>query len=244
MVSTLCVKVFLLCVFWTVTDGASSTAVTGRTGGSVRIRCEYDQRYDNHIKYFCKGVAPGCVDVIWTDSKQKQGRYSLLDNGVSFFLVTIAQLSDADEGVYQCAVDIPWAVDKYTEVYIKVTDGHSTISPTSHPAPSVATAPHPEASSSMPVVFPASAAPASSGPTGSAASSTGFYPVTAVRGRTGPKGSSGFVHFHQVLSAIVALLVVLMVAIIILIILLCVKRDKSADSINLPASMEATSVSP
>ena len=58
--------------------------------------------------------------------KTALARYSLLDNGVSFFLVTIAQLSDADEGVYQCAVDIPWAVDKYTEVYIKVTDGKYT----------------------------------------------------------------------------------------------------------------------
>ncbi|XP_041961286.1 CMRF35-like molecule 8 isoform X5 [Alosa sapidissima] len=234
MGSGLCLKIFLLCSAWIVTDGTSTTEVTGSEGGSVHITWEYNKRYSNNTKYFCKGTPPFCEDMVRTDATHKlviQGRYTLEDNGSDSFQVDIAQLSIEDEGIYQCAVDIPFKIDQYEEVYIDVTD-EATISPTLLPNvtlqhegtafPKLQPTIHPTANSTtdgLEKVFP---------------------------GTSGPKGEPNE-HTPKlvvVLSAIVGLTVVLMVAMLILSIILCVKRAKSSDSINLPAAMETASVGP
>ncbi|XP_041961284.1 CMRF35-like molecule 8 isoform X3 [Alosa sapidissima] len=247
MGSGLCLKIFLLCSAWIVTDGTSTTEVTGSEGGSVHITWEYNKRYSNNTKYFCKGTPPFCEDMVRTDATHKlviQGRYTLEDNGSDSFQVDIAQLSIEDEGIYQCAVDIPFKIDQYEEVYIDVTD-EATISPTLLPNvtlqhedpgtafPKLQPTIHPTANSTtdgLEKVFPGT-----SGPNYTANSTTdGLEKVFP--------GTSG--KLVVVLSAIVGLTVVLMVAMLILSIILCVKRAKSSDSINLPAAMETASVGP
>ncbi|XP_041961283.1 CMRF35-like molecule 8 isoform X2 [Alosa sapidissima] len=255
MGSGLCLKIFLLCSAWIVTDGTSTTEVTGSEGGSVHITWEYNKRYSNNTKYFCKGTPPFCEDMVRTDATHKlviQGRYTLEDNGSDSFQVDIAQLSIEDEGIYQCAVDIPFKIDQYEEVYIDVTD-EATISPTLLPNvtlqhegtafPKLQPTIHPTANSTtdgLEKVFPGT-----SGPNYTANSTTdGLEKVFP--GTSGPKGEPNE-HTPKlvvVLSAIVGLTVVLMVAMLILSIILCVKRAKSSDSINLPAAMETASVGP
>lgn len=53
-------------------------------------------------------------------------RHSLFDNGSDSFEVNISRLDSEDEGLYQCAVDIPLAKDVYEEVYVDVSDEEET----------------------------------------------------------------------------------------------------------------------
>ncbi|XP_062378368.1 CMRF35-like molecule 8 isoform X3 [Sardina pilchardus] len=217
-----CLKIFLLCSVLTVTDG--TTVVSGTEGGNASIRCNYSQRYSSYSKYFCQGEHPFCKDMVHTDATHKlvkQGRYSLYDNGQDSFQVDITELSFEDDGLYQCAVDIPFAIDVYEEVYINVTDASpvgtpgptGTALPKLQPTTHLYATPHPQAS---PVGTP--------GPTGESSEHS-------------PK-------LYLVLSAIVGLIVVLMVGTLTLPIILYAKRAKSSDSVNLPAAMETAEVEP
>ncbi|KAL0202062.1 hypothetical protein M9458_000080, partial [Cirrhinus mrigala] len=48
----------------------------------------------------------------WVDD----GRFSLYDNtSAAVFTVIIRDLSEQDSGTYQCASDISWSKDSYTE---------------------------------------------------------------------------------------------------------------------------------
>ncbi|XP_039502838.1 polymeric immunoglobulin receptor-like [Pimephales promelas] len=105
----------------------SSMSVTGYSGGGVNITCEYDEKYKENTKYFCKGDWLSCIDRIKTDIKDKwvhNGRFSLYDDTRSaVFTVTIRNLTGEDSGTYQCAVDIPKDIDSSTEVKLKISTG-------------------------------------------------------------------------------------------------------------------------
>ncbi|XP_062378283.1 CMRF35-like molecule 8 isoform X2 [Sardina pilchardus] len=225
-----CLKIFLLCSVLTVTDG--TTVVSGTEGGNASIRCNYSQRYSSYSKYFCQGEHPFCKDMVHTDATHKlvkQGRYSLYDNGQDSFQVDITELSFEDDGLYQCAVDIPFAIDVYEEVYINVTDGQATISPT--------------LLSNVPINNEGTAFPKLQ-PTTHLYATT--YPQASPVGTPGPTGESSehSPKLYLVLSAIVGLIVVLMVGTLTLPIILYAKRAKSSDSVNLPAAMETAEVEP
>ncbi|RXN35501.1 polymeric immunoglobulin receptor-like protein [Labeo rohita] len=107
-----------------VTGVVSSISVTGYSGGGVIITCRYYRKYTDNAKYFCKGENPGCSDLIKTEVKGKwfhSGRFSLYDDiSAAVFTVTIRDLSEQDSGTYQCASDLSWRKDSYTEVKLNV----------------------------------------------------------------------------------------------------------------------------
>ncbi|XP_057188234.1 uncharacterized protein LOC130553547 isoform X2 [Triplophysa rosa] len=117
--------------------GALSFSVTGYTGGAVTITCPYDRGYTRNEKYFCKGQKPviprpgWCSDVIRTDVKDEwveSERFSLYDDTTaSVFNVTITDLNEHDSDTYQCAVDIDYRKDIYTEVKLTVREDSSVI---------------------------------------------------------------------------------------------------------------------
>ncbi|KAG1955799.1 polymeric immunoglobulin receptor-like [Pimephales promelas] len=122
-------------IIWTFTlmmipGVVSSMSVTGYSGGGVNITCEYDEKYKENTKYFCKGDWLSCIDRIKTDIKDKwvhNGRFSLYDDTRSaVFTVTIRNLTGEDSGTYQCAVDIPKDIDSSTEVKLKISTGQQT----------------------------------------------------------------------------------------------------------------------
>ncbi|XP_062378204.1 CMRF35-like molecule 2 isoform X1 [Sardina pilchardus] len=255
-----CLKIFLLCSVLTVTDG--TTVVSGTEGGNASIRCNYSQRYSSYSKYFCQGEHPFCKDMVHTDATHKlvkQGRYSLYDNGQDSFQVDITELSFEDDGLYQCAVDIPFAIDVYEEVYINVTDGQATISPTllsNVPINNEGTAfPKLQPTTHLyATTYPQASPVGTPGPTGTALPklqpTTHLYatphPQASPVGTPGPTGESSehSPKLYLVLSAIVGLIVVLMVGTLTLPIILYAKRAKSSDSVNLPAAMETAEVEP
>ncbi|KAL0153205.1 hypothetical protein M9458_051490, partial [Cirrhinus mrigala] len=102
----------------------SSISVTGYSGGVIIITCRYNRKYTENAKVFCKGQNPGCSDLIKTEEKGKwfhSGRFSLYDNtSAAVFTVIIRNLSEQDSGTYQCASDISWSKDSYTEVKLNI----------------------------------------------------------------------------------------------------------------------------
>uniref|UniRef100_A0A672MBQ0 Ig-like domain-containing protein n=1 Tax=Sinocyclocheilus grahami TaxID=75366 RepID=A0A672MBQ0_SINGR len=107
----------------------SSISVTGYSGGGVSITCRYDRGYTENAKYFCRGQWSECTDQIKTDKTNGEkwvdsGRFSLYDDTrAAVFTVTIRDLSEEDSGMYQCAADISWAKDFYSEVNLNVLTG-------------------------------------------------------------------------------------------------------------------------
>ncbi|KAK2909446.1 hypothetical protein Q8A67_005283 [Cirrhinus molitorella] len=122
-------------IIWTFTlmmipGVLSSISVTGYSGGGVTITCRYDRKYTANEKYFCKGRKPDipqiewCSNLIKTETKDEwvhSGRFSLYDDTTAnIFNVIIRDLSEQDSGTYQCAADISWIGDSYTEVNLNV----------------------------------------------------------------------------------------------------------------------------
>ncbi|KAL2086220.1 hypothetical protein ACEWY4_017279 [Coilia grayii] len=239
MTPKLYVAVFLLGVLWIVPGGVSPIEVTGVSGGSISIPCEYDVKYRGFKKYFCRGNPVGCEDLISTKDQDTEGRYSLFDDGEGQLLVRIKQLSAVDEGWYQCAVHIPYAWDKYTDVYITVTDGLS-------PSPAA-----------LEPVTPETAALYYEGPGTNSTTEQLMSPFNSTTPEEGKAKNATTPNrepvghytdkYHGVLLGIVGLIVVMIVAIILLGIVLCVKRAKSGDSDTshiIPSSTPTAPVGP
>ncbi|KAM9485947.1 polymeric immunoglobulin receptor-like [Salvelinus alpinus] len=104
----------------------SSFKVTGYSGGTVIIYCDYYIEQRSNEKYFCKGPkwTYSCDKKITTLRKNTwvhSGRFSLYDvTGGNYFKVIIRQLTRQDEGTYWCGVDKPIIPDSYTKVELDV----------------------------------------------------------------------------------------------------------------------------
>ncbi|XP_045067608.1 CMRF35-like molecule 2 [Coregonus clupeaformis] len=119
-------RILLIVILLSFMTGClSSFKVTGYSGGTVIIYCEYSIEKISSEKYFCMGEGSwSCEDIIRTGLKnswQNSGRFSLYDNTEgNDFKVIIRQLTKQDEGTYWCGVDKPTAPDSYTKVELDV----------------------------------------------------------------------------------------------------------------------------
>uniref|UniRef100_A0A8D0GYJ3 Ig-like domain-containing protein n=1 Tax=Sphenodon punctatus TaxID=8508 RepID=A0A8D0GYJ3_SPHPU len=86
------------------------TEVKDSLGGSVSVRCRYDEGYQkNYQKYWCRGADwSSCITVIETTGSElvvKKGRVSIADNHTrSTFTVTMEELTWGDAGIYWCGI--------------------------------------------------------------------------------------------------------------------------------------------
>ncbi|XP_060723450.1 polymeric immunoglobulin receptor-like isoform X3 [Tachysurus vachellii] len=119
-------KILLIFTFYLISDGGSSKAVIGYSGGGILIKCKYDTAYRYNKKYFCKGSMSACSDQIKTGNRNQwvnSGRFSLFDDTKSSeFLVMIRELTVQDNGTYHCGVDRTLVRDIYTSVELKVKE--------------------------------------------------------------------------------------------------------------------------
>ncbi|XP_072886839.1 polymeric immunoglobulin receptor-like [Hemitrygon akajei] len=101
------VLLFLISVGFT----SGSTAITGpeqvrgAVGQSVTVECQYDQKYKDYVKKWCRRDPDvGCKDLVSTE-KPQNGRVSMTDNKTQgIFSVTMDNLKNSDEGLYQCMI--------------------------------------------------------------------------------------------------------------------------------------------
>ncbi|XP_048868438.1 CMRF35-like molecule 1 [Brienomyrus brachyistius] len=110
-----------------ICSGADSvstvTWVSVLSGGSVTIPCFYEDRYETHVKYWCRGYRlRSCTPIVHTDSPQ-EGKVSVRDDpDQRVFTVTVNNLTAGDSGYYSCGVKIFGDVDVGDQVYLSVTE--------------------------------------------------------------------------------------------------------------------------
>ncbi|XP_039085681.1 CMRF35-like molecule 6 [Hyaena hyaena] len=86
------------------------TSVSGPMGGSLSVRCSYEERLRGYPKYWCK---PACfrkiVETKESDREVRSGRVSIRDHPANLtFTVTLENLVEDDAGTYRCGVDTSW----------------------------------------------------------------------------------------------------------------------------------------
>nr|XP_012418347.1 PREDICTED: CMRF35-like molecule 8 [Odobenus rosmarus divergens] len=86
------------------------TSVTGTVGGSLSVQCQYEEKFREVAKYWCK------TPCLWTTVKTKEadrevrkGRVSIRDHPANLtFTVTLENLTEDDAGTYLCGIDTSW----------------------------------------------------------------------------------------------------------------------------------------
>ncbi|XP_029110349.1 polymeric immunoglobulin receptor-like [Scleropages formosus] len=95
----------------------------GESGGSVTIRCHYDQIYKYHVKFGCKWYhRESCSTMVSSDSAQTEGDVSITDYPNQLvFTVTIMNVQEKDAGWYWCGVETDGTRIYLKSVHISVT---------------------------------------------------------------------------------------------------------------------------
>ncbi|KAI1901296.1 hypothetical protein AGOR_G00032850 [Albula goreensis] len=126
----------LLLILLSFLPGADSvrtvSSLTVQRGGSVTIPCHYDEEYEHHVKYWCKG-SPWifCTIVVRTDSPQRKGGVSITDDPAQqVFTVTLSDLQVTDSDTYWCAVEKGGygTLDDKVSISLSVTAGTPALS--------------------------------------------------------------------------------------------------------------------
>nr|XP_023675146.1 polymeric immunoglobulin receptor-like [Paramormyrops kingsleyae] len=124
---------FLLHVFFIRLPGGDSvrtfSCLTAQSGESLTIPCFYDQKYKDHVKYWCRGkLWSSCTIMARTDSPQSSRKVSITDNPAQHvFHVIMRNLETSDTGIYWCAVEIGGVgeMDDFKNLLIEVKDARS-----------------------------------------------------------------------------------------------------------------------
>ncbi|XP_044045996.1 polymeric immunoglobulin receptor-like isoform X2 [Siniperca chuatsi] len=102
-----------------------STKVQSHETGSVSISCPYDSKYQNNLKYICRGNQPStCLQqATITSDRKRNGELRLDDdNESSKFTVTITGLTQKDSGLYLCGVHRSTGLDVFSAVELEVKE--------------------------------------------------------------------------------------------------------------------------
>ncbi|XP_064189863.1 polymeric immunoglobulin receptor-like [Anguilla rostrata] len=120
---------FLSIIFLSVRPGADSVSTVSKvdlqSGRSVTIPCHYDKKYENNVKYWCRGSNWNiCHTAVRTDSPTVRGDTSITDDPTHHvFTVTIKYLMWRDTGFYWCGVEIKGDGGEYKHLHLSVTAG-------------------------------------------------------------------------------------------------------------------------
>ncbi|XP_048866453.1 CMRF35-like molecule 8 isoform X2 [Brienomyrus brachyistius] len=122
---------FLLHVFFIRLPGGDSVRtfeyLTAQSGESLTIPCFYDQKYKDHVKYWCRGkLWSSCTIMKRTDSPEGSRKVSITDKPAQLvFNVNMWNLNTSDTGIYWCAVEIGGKMDECTSLSIEVKAAQS-----------------------------------------------------------------------------------------------------------------------
>ncbi|KAM6163525.1 polymeric immunoglobulin receptor-like [Rhynchocyon petersi] len=91
-------------------------SVTGTTGGSVNVQCQYEEVYKGYNKYWCRGkYDTACNKIVETEGEAKEkrnGRVTIRDHAENLTLtVTMENLNADDAGSYWCRIQTVWILD-------------------------------------------------------------------------------------------------------------------------------------
>ncbi|XP_035934891.1 CMRF35-like molecule 2 isoform X4 [Halichoerus grypus] len=115
----------LLCLSGSLSlTGPSS--VTGTLGGCLSVPCQYEEGYQRHNKYWCRGeFGVTCEKIVETkgeENEERSGRVSIRDHADNFtFIVTMENLTTDDAGSYWCRIQRTWFPDPFVQVNVSVS---------------------------------------------------------------------------------------------------------------------------
>ncbi|XP_021534147.1 CMRF35-like molecule 8 [Neomonachus schauinslandi] len=157
------------------------TSVTGTVGGSLSVQCQYEEKFREIAKYWCKSPCVwSTVKTKEADREVRNGRVSIRDHPANLtFTVTLESLTEDDAGTYRCGIDtssgLPGFVFDHTfRVVVSVTPAAKTSTP-----PVSITVTQMSKSTAKIMIMPtqpSSAAPTAVGATRSASSQEEFPP--------------------------------------------------------------------
>lgn len=101
----------------------------GTLGGSLSVQCQYEKKYQEYNKYWCRGNYDiTCENIVETKGKEKEersGRVTIRDHAVNLtFIVTMENLTADDAGSYWCKIQKIWLLDMWSydpSVQVKVS---------------------------------------------------------------------------------------------------------------------------
>ncbi|KAG7488453.1 hypothetical protein MATL_G00032760 [Megalops atlanticus] len=105
-----------------------------KRGGSVTIPCFYDQKYKDHLKYWCKGhVWIFCSIIVRSTDPQSQSQMtesvSITDDPAQQVVtVTMRNLKKRDSDSYWCGVRVGWKAEHIANVHLSVNKGSAGLS--------------------------------------------------------------------------------------------------------------------
>ncbi|XP_045842237.1 protein CD300H-like [Meles meles] len=98
------------------------TSVTGPVGGSLSVQCQYEEKFKENVKYWCK--TPCLGDIVKTqeaDKEVRSGRVSIRDRPANLtFTVTLENLTEGDAGTYRCGIDTSWLPEYLLDLTFRV----------------------------------------------------------------------------------------------------------------------------
>uniref|UniRef100_A0A8C5QFA7 Immunoglobulin domain-containing protein n=1 Tax=Leptobrachium leishanense TaxID=445787 RepID=A0A8C5QFA7_9ANUR len=121
----LCGSLFCLCVwlFWICSLSGSAPR-----GATLTVRCEYPSRYQDYVKYWCKGQSwAHCTVMIETENKQQvtSGRLSIQDERRTHsFLVTMRDMRPRDADYYYCGLEL-YGADSMHLIKVEILPGNN-----------------------------------------------------------------------------------------------------------------------
>ncbi|XP_029362998.1 CMRF35-like molecule 3 [Echeneis naucrates] len=112
--------------------------VTGGYGGSVEVSCQYDIRFRENTKYWCKGPLYILCEIILKTPRNRDNMKDSItdDKEAGVFTVTINSLSKKDEDRYWCVI-----AKEGKNIYAPVK---LIVSPTVMPTPGISSLEHEE----------------------------------------------------------------------------------------------------
>lgn len=100
----------VICLIWLMEHTVDSVQlsaparVTAEDGGSVTVSCQYDRRFKENTKYWCKGRVYELCKIVVKTPKNRPNKRSFIADNAGFFNVTMTSLRKSDEGKYWCVI--------------------------------------------------------------------------------------------------------------------------------------------
>ncbi|XP_059003430.1 CMRF-35-like molecule 4 isoform X7 [Mustela lutreola] len=104
-------------------------SVTGTVGGSQSVQCQYEEKFRETPKYWCKSpCVRRTLKTEGADIEGRKDRVSIRDHPVNLtFTVTLENLTEDDAGTYWCGIDTSgkpgYFFDRTFQVVLSVTPG-------------------------------------------------------------------------------------------------------------------------
>nr|XP_020467560.1 CMRF35-like molecule 1 [Monopterus albus] len=124
----------VLCLFWLTKHRvdpfqlSAPKVVTAAYGGSVTVSCQYNNRYRENKKYWCKGqIYELCRIVVKTPMKQSSDRSSIIDDKeAGVFTITMTSIGESDQDMYWCVIATS---GRNIHTGIKILVSHTVVTP-------------------------------------------------------------------------------------------------------------------